>query len=80
MKTLQERYEAALTARGFVRVERGRYIVMHKTVDSKREPGTKEDCYFFLGNAGAVRVNNRKRRDTSRAMSDAWKARLIAEV
>jgi hypothetical protein len=78
--TLQDKYEKALIARGFTRIETGKYRVMHKQTASVREPGKMLDTYFFLGASGAVRVNDRKRQDTSRAMSDAWKERLAAEA
>lgn len=78
--TLQDRYEKALIARGFVRVGTGKYRVMHKRTPSVKRPGEMVDTYFFLGASGAVRVNNHKNQGTSRAMSDEWKAKLAAEV
>lgn len=78
--TLQDKYEKALIARGFVRIETGKYRVMHRRTPSVKRPGEMVDTYFFLGASGAVRVNDRKRQDTSRAMSDAWKEKLAAEA
>ncbi len=69
--TMQEKFAAALVARGEAEVpsKSRKYRTFTRTYNGQRIG------YFFLGKAGAVRVGVRA--SSSAAVSDAGKARLL---
>jgi hypothetical protein len=69
MKTLMERFEAALTARGELFVK----TTTHYRVLSRTKAG-----FYFLGVNGALRYGSNV--STCRPVSDEFKAKLLAEA
>lgn len=72
MKTLHDRYVAALQMRGCVitlRQPSGKYTRLTRP--------SKDGTYYFVGRSGAVRYGTIA--TGSRAASDEWKSRLLAK-
>jgi hypothetical protein len=72
--TLQERYRAALIEQGFG--EPCSYPYKFRGVVVLRRLNSATSGFYFIGNGGSLRYG--KTRTTSKAVDDAFKAKLLA--